>query len=91
MASSKPVITAHDSGGTLEFIKHDINGVVLDPTPDGIGHGINALVADPARAERQGKAGRRFIEESGLAESGWDSVVTGLLSPLNKELANAAP
>jgi glycosyltransferase involved in cell wall biosynthesis len=90
MASAKPVITAHDSGGTLEFIEHNVNGIILDPTPDGIGHGINALVSDPQRAAQLGKAGRKFIEESGLAESGWDRVVNGLLSPLNKGASHAA-
>lgn len=89
MAAGKPVVTAHDSGGTLEFVKNNVNGLVLDPTPDGIGHGINLLASDTQRASVMGRAGRKFIEESGLAESGWDRVIDGLLSPL-KEGINAA-
>jgi len=82
MASAKPVITAHDSGGVLEFVKDGENGLILDPTSDAIGHGINRLVEDRALAERLGKAGLRFIEESGLNHTGWDHVIDRLLSPL---------
>ncbi|NLF26161.1 MAG: glycosyltransferase [Deltaproteobacteria bacterium] len=85
MASSKPVITAEDSGGVLEFVKHEEHGLVLAPQVDAIGHGVNRLVEDRDLAERLGKAGRRFVEESGMAESGWDQVINRLLSPLKTE------
>jgi glycosyltransferase involved in cell wall biosynthesis len=84
MASSKPVITAHDSGGVLEFVKHAENGLVLDPTTDAIGHGINKLVEDKELARKLGETGRKFIDESGLPESGWDKVTARLLSPLSE-------
>ncbi len=83
MASGKPVITAHDSGGVLEFITDQENGIVVDPTTDAIGHGINGLLADRDRAAQMGLNGLRKIKELGVLESGWDKVIAGLLSPLN--------
>jgi glycosyltransferase involved in cell wall biosynthesis len=84
MASGKPVIAAHDSGGVLEFVKHEENGLILEPTSDAMGHGVNRLVEDRSFAEKLGKAGLRFIEESGLNQAGWDKVVERLLSPLDE-------
>lgn len=82
-ASGKPVITAKDSGGVLEFVKHEENGLVLEPTSDAIGHGINKLVSDKNGAKEMGQRGREFIEQSGLLTHGWDQVISRLLSPLN--------
>ncbi len=84
MASSKPVITAHDSGGTLEFIKDMESGLVVEPTSDAIGHGVNKLVEDKGLAAKLGSCGRLFIEQSGLNRHGWDQIIEGLLSPLKR-------
>ena len=37
MASAKPVIAAKDSGGVLEFVRHEENGLVVDPNSDSVG------------------------------------------------------
>jgi len=81
-ASKKPVITANDSGGVLEFVQHEKNGLVLDPTSDAIGHGVNRLIEDKQFASKLGEEGYRFIQSSGLLEHGWDQVIEKLLSPL---------
>ena len=39
----KPVITATDSGGPLEFVVDGVNGAVVAPTPEPIAAAINAL------------------------------------------------
>lgn len=83
-ASGKPVITARDSGGVLEFVQDGVNGLVREPTSDSIGHGVNRLIEDGAFAAELGQNGAKFIEEAGLNEAGWESVVTGLLSPLDQ-------
>lgn len=81
-ASGKPVITAQDSGGVLEFVKDMENGLVLEPNSDAIGHGINRLVESRELAKTLGKAGHEWvISETDLA-SGWDSIIGRLLSPL---------
>lgn len=81
-ASGKPVLTAKDSGGTLEFVRHEENGLIVDPTSDAMGHGMNRFFENPAFAAELGAQGRKDMEESGLFQHGWEEVLAGLLSPL---------
>lgn len=81
-ASSKPVISAVDSGGVLEFVEHEVNGLVVEPNSDAIGHAVNRLIENPEWAVQLGVAGRSRIEQSGILEQGWDQIVNALLSPL---------
>ena len=53
----KPVVTASDSGGTLEFVEDGVNGAVCAPQAEAIGAAINRLVADRSRAAALGGAG----------------------------------
>ena len=71
---AKPVITATDSGGTLEFIVDDQNGFVCAPEPAAIGAALARLAADRAYAARLGQAGRARAEQIT-----WDGVVERLL------------
>lgn len=81
-ASSKPVITATDSGGVLEFVTHEQNGLITEPTSDALGHAVNRLIEDAGLTERLGMQGRKDLETLGLHEHGWNEVIDGLLSPL---------
>jgi len=91
MAAGKPVIAAKDSGGVLEFVEHEHTGLVLDPNSESIGLGINRLVEDKEFASELGLKGKKFVDSSGLACQGWDSVIAGLLSPLNpRELSRSS-
>ncbi len=73
--SAKPVITAHDSGGTLEFVQHEVNGLVAEPTPASIGDAIARIAGDVPQARRMGDAGR----ERALGIT-WDTVIDRLVS-----------
>lgn len=53
----KPVVTAADSGGPLEFVEDGVTGFVCDPTPDAIATAINRLAADRRLAAGFGAAG----------------------------------
>jgi glycosyltransferase involved in cell wall biosynthesis len=67
----KPVVTATDSGGTLEFVEDGLNGLVCDPTPEAIGAAVNRLNNDRQRAARLGEAGferARMITWTGVIE-----------------------
>jgi glycosyltransferase involved in cell wall biosynthesis len=83
MASGKPVVTTHDAGGPLEFIRHEENGLIVDPTPEAVGAAFNRLIQEPTLAREMGARGRAFIEDSGMLEGGWDRVISELLSPLS--------
>jgi glycosyltransferase involved in cell wall biosynthesis len=72
--SAKPVITASDSGGTLEFVEDGRNGFVSPPDADPIAQAIARLAADRALARRLGQAGR----ERARAIT-WDGVIEQLL------------
>ena len=82
MASGKPVVTAEDSGGVLEFVRHEEQGLIVAPTTEAIGQAVNRLVENRDWAAALGQQGLRFIEESGLGAAHWDRVIGALLSPL---------
>ena len=82
MASSKPVVTGIDSGGVLEFVQHDQNGIVVEPNLDALARGINRLVENPQFSLELGRNGRKFVEQAGFFERGWEEVIARLLSPL---------
>ncbi len=73
--AEKPVITAHDSGGTLEFIRDGINGFVTEPDAAAIAGAAARLAADHTLARSLGRAGR----ELALSIS-WDHVIDRLIS-----------
>lgn len=83
-ASSKPIIAAHDSGGVLEFAKHEENSLIVEPTLDGISKGINRLVEDEGTAKEYGQNGYKLVEGLGVLSQGWDRVIERLLSPINR-------
>jgi glycosyltransferase involved in cell wall biosynthesis len=68
--SAKPVITATDSGGVLEFVEDGVNGFVCAPDPEEVARAINALACDRRRAASLGAAGR----ERALMIT-WDGVI----------------
>ena len=72
--SEKPVITATDSGGTLEFVVDGENGYVCDPDPEALGRAATRLVADRQLAARLGRAGAARARTIT-----WDGVVEQLL------------
>ena len=70
--SRKPVITAQDSGGTLEFVEDEVNGFICTPDPEAIAGAINRLAADHSRASSFGDAGferARTITWDGVVET----------------------
>src|SRR4029453_19210849 len=71
--SRKPVITARDSGGTLEFVRDGVNGYVCEPTTDALAVAVNRLGADAALAASLGERGHAVA-----ANITWDNVVERL-------------
>jgi glycosyltransferase involved in cell wall biosynthesis len=71
--SGKPVVTAHDSGGVLEFVRDQKNGLVVSPNPEAIGGAARTLLGDPALAKRLGDDGR-----ASLTDLDWEVVIRTL-------------
>jgi glycosyltransferase involved in cell wall biosynthesis len=72
--AAKPVVTARDSGGTLEFVEDGVNGAIVDATPEALANAINRYAADRTLAASHGAAGR-----TGAAAITWDGVIEKLV------------
>jgi glycosyltransferase involved in cell wall biosynthesis len=72
--SGKPVITATDSGGTLEFVVDAENGLVCAPDAESLARAMARLAADDGLARRLGAAG-----QTRARTVTWDGVVEQLL------------
>ena len=73
--SRKPVLTLHDAGGPLEFVRHDENGYVIYNGPEEIAGHIDQLYADRALCAELGERGYQTVKDIS-----WDHVVEALLS-----------
>lgn len=73
LTAGKPVITAHDSGGVLEFVEHGVSGLVVAPDANAIAGAVDIL-SDEREARRLGSAGPGLT-----SDMTWDNVVTTLL------------
>ena len=70
-------VTLRDSGGTGEFVRDGVNGIVTEPDPAAIAEAFDTLHAGRARAARLGEAAHAGLAELGID---WDSVIASLLS-----------
>ena len=71
----KPVVTATDAGGPLEFVEDGINGRICEPSAQAIGEAINSLAAERGRAATLGEAG---YERARVIT--WDGVIEKLVN-----------
>jgi glycosyltransferase involved in cell wall biosynthesis len=70
----KPVITATDAGGPLEFVEDGVNGAIAAPEPEAVGAAFGRLHADRAHAAALGDAG--FARASAVT---WQGVIERLV------------
>lgn len=73
--AGKPVITADDSGGVLEWVEDGVTGLVTDGSPEAMGRAMSRLATEPGLARRMGQVGRERV--AGLS---WSTVVSTLLA-----------
>lgn len=59
--AGKPVITAIDSGGVLEWVEDGVTGIVTDGSAKALGEAFDRLDRDRALARRMGAAGREKV------------------------------
>jgi glycosyltransferase involved in cell wall biosynthesis len=77
MLASKPVITCEDSGGPLEFIRHEKTGLIARPTLEGLASAMDKLWSNREQAKELGEAGRAHYLALNIS---WSEVVKRLLS-----------
>lgn len=61
--AGKPVITASDSGGVLEWVEDGVTGIVTDGSAKELGAAFDRLNRDRELARRMGEAGRERVAE----------------------------
>jgi glycosyltransferase involved in cell wall biosynthesis len=76
MKSAKPVLTASDSGGVLEFVQDGITGAIVNPAdPAQLAARIDQLYLDRRLAAKWGSDAQGLVE--GIT---WDAVIPQLLA-----------
>jgi len=75
--ASKAVITTTDSGGALELIASEKNGLVVKPEPKAIAGAMDRLYEDRKLAIRLGTHGPVRIAELGIT---WENILRKLLA-----------
>jgi glycosyltransferase involved in cell wall biosynthesis len=73
--AGKPVVTATDSGGVLEWVEDGVTGLVTDGTPEQLAAAVDRLADDPELARKLGEAGRHRVQSLD-----WSQVVHRLLA-----------
>ena len=74
--SKKPVLTATDSGGPLEFVKNEENGCVVDPDPKQIAKALDKFYDDKEKTKKMGENGFQTYKKLNL---NWDHVIDKLI------------
>jgi glycosyltransferase involved in cell wall biosynthesis len=80
MLSSKPVVTCTDSGGPLEFVRHEDNGWVEAPTAEALAARLDWIARNPHEVF---DAGARAREAYARADISWSHVVDVLTQRIN--------
>jgi len=80
LQAARPVITADDSGGVLEFVEDGITGLVTPPHARAVAQSLSRLASSAEEAEWLGRAGRERVK--GIT---WDKAVDALLSAARYE------
>jgi glycosyltransferase involved in cell wall biosynthesis len=74
--SGKAVVTAADSGGPAELVRHGETGLVAAPSAESVAEHLDALAGDAALAERLGRAAAEAAREHT-----WQRAVAELMKP----------
>jgi glycosyltransferase involved in cell wall biosynthesis len=83
--SRKPVVTCLDSGEPLHFVKHGVNGLVVEPTTDAVLGALEFLVDRPERAAEMGDNGFQSV-----AHIRWESIASKLVHSVDGATASVA-
>jgi len=75
MMSHKPILTAIDSGGSLEFVNNYDTGFAVEPNPLKIAEKINYIIENREEAIKMGNLAYRKVEDIN-----WNNVASQLLN-----------
>lgn len=75
-AANKPVLTASDAGGVMEFVEDGVNGLVAEPSPQSVAACLDRFYQDKDATARMGTAARETVRALNID---WDHIVRKLL------------
>jgi len=75
--SRKPVITFTDSGGTEELIEHEVNGMIVPPTPQDLADAMERMWSNRSWTAELGEQAYETLNKHHI---NWDYVIERLLS-----------
>ncbi|HWQ66990.1 MAG TPA: glycosyltransferase family 4 protein [Methanospirillum sp.] len=73
-SANRPVVVSR-VGGLAENVEHGINGLVVEPTPDGIAWGVNYYLDNQHDRIRMGRGGYNQVDRRFF----WDSIADQML------------
>jgi glycosyltransferase involved in cell wall biosynthesis len=73
--SRKAVVTAFDSGGVLELVQHERNGLIVSPDPKSIAEGFDRLFLEARKTQTMGEENLARIRELNID---WHHVVEAM-------------
>jgi len=76
--SRKPVVTCLDSGEPAHFVKHGVNGLVVEPTAEALVDALQFLIDRPERAAEMGDNGFQSV-----AHIRWESIASRLVHSID--------
>ena len=82
--SRKPVVTCRDSGEPVYFVKHGVNGLVVEPDADALSAAFEYVLDHPKRAAEMGNNGFRTV-----SHIKWESIASTLLQSVNGATTSA--
>ena len=85
MRRGLPVLATPDVGMS-EIVSQISAGLVVEPAPEAIARGLNALLSDPAASRAMGEAGRAHV----VSHYGWPAVAARM-EDLYRSLCASAP
>jgi glycosyltransferase involved in cell wall biosynthesis len=77
MLASKPSIVCSDSGGPLEFVRHEQTGLISEPLAASLAEALDRIWTQREQAQEWGKAARALYDQLQIT---WPGVVRKLLS-----------
>jgi glycosyltransferase involved in cell wall biosynthesis len=75
--AGKPVLTSHDSGGVLDFVRTGETGLIAAPDPQAMAAAIDQLSDSPAERRQWGEAARAQIQARNI---NWPETVKRLVA-----------
>ena len=76
MLSSKAVITATDSGGTLEFMQDQQTGFIVNPDPIELAQKLDWIYNNKQKTKQLGQNALEFYKSKNIT---WQNVVNKLM------------